>query len=70
MKMVRGGRGGGAHQTGTSTELGMGVAMDRRPVAAATGNGGWVDGDGRSSPKRQWTASSKRWRPSSEWWQP
>jgi hypothetical protein len=45
-------------------------------VVAAVGNGGWVGGDGRSSPKQRWMTSSSerqraasplRLRPSSEW---
>jgi hypothetical protein len=61
IKMVRGG-GRGVHRTGTSTELGRGVAADRWPVAAAAGNSGWGGGDGQSSPERRWMTSSARWR--------
>jgi hypothetical protein len=73
------GGGGQGSSDGHIDGAGTGAAADRRPVVAAVGNGGWVGGDGRSSPKQRWMTSSSerqraasplRLRPSSEWWRP
>jgi hypothetical protein len=51
MKTVRGGGGQGSSD-GHIDGAGTGAAADRWPVVATVGNGGWVGGDGRSSPKQ------------------